>query len=171
MTATPYVRYLASTDESPIGVLALEYLKAFLKIRLHVRVGSVTGPPLGAWDLYSGCLSTPMDGPFVNVVCCHPSRWIWTQRVPMESRKPDGTLAFDGDVAEGLQELRTEGVRNVLIIDDNHIALTKAQAGAALKYDAIIIPNEQWSYGRHEKVTLVAPDNLSLLERLLIGPP
>ncbi len=167
----PYIRYLAATDHGALGRLALEYLKAFLKLRLSVRVGSVTGGLIGAWEHYSQLLATPMDGPFVNVVCCHPSRWIWTQRVPMQSRKPDGTLVFDGDVAEGLQELRTEGVRNVLIIDDHHIALSKAQAGAALKYDAIIIPNEQWSYGRHEKVTLVAPDNLSLLERLLIGPP
>ncbi len=168
----PFIRYLAATDASPLGLLALEYLKAFLKLRLQVRVGSMTGPTVGAWDLYSGCLTTPMVGAFVNVVCCEPARWIWTQRVPMQSRKPDGTLLFDGDVAEGLQELRTAGVRNVLIIDDNHIALSKAQAGAALKYDAIIIPNEEWSYdGGDAPVTIpvpVKPEHLRLLHRTVM---
>ncbi len=171
MTATPYVRYLASTDESPIGLLALEYLKAFLRLSLRVRVGSVSGGLAGRWEAYGQLLATPMVGSFVNVVCCHPSRWIWTQRVPMQSRKPDGTLVFDGDVAEGLQELRTEGVRNVLIIDDNHIALSKAQAGAALRYDAIIIPNEEWSYDRGDvPVTIpvpVDPAHLRLLHRMV----
>lgn len=174
----PFIRYLAATDERATGRLALEYLKAFLRLRLSVRVGSVTGGLIGAWEHYSQLLATPMDGPFVNVVCCDPNRWIWSQRVPMPTKKADGTLVFDGDVAEGVQELRTDGVRNVLIV--NQGATDSTPFGSAERYDAIICPTADlalcWEPLRPPVLHIpvpVVPPHLATLQIVLFGaaPP
>jgi hypothetical protein len=168
------IRYLAATDGSAISLVALEYLKAFLKLRMHVRVGSVTGPPQGRWEHYSQLLVTPMSGPFVNVVCCDPNRWVWTQRVPMPVRTTDGELEFKGEVAEGVQELRTEGVRNVLLT--NVDVLTSGQYGTAIRYDAVVTPSEPSGVWKvpvapdvHWVPIPVHADNLYILRRALTG--
>lgn len=135
------IRYLAATDTSPIALVALEYLKGFLRLRMPVRIVSMTGPPVGRWEAYSPLLATPMavavtsPGSFVNVVCCDPSRWVWQQRVPMTTA--DGV--FTGEVAEGIQELCTAGVRNVLLTNwEQLVGATQAQLIATRKYQQIV---------------------------------
>lgn len=110
-----YIRYLAATDPSPFGLVALEYLKGLLRIG-RVRLASMTGGLHEApWISYAQLLVTPMEGDYVNVVCCDPSRWTWVQKVAMPERTVGGNLVLPGEVASGWQELYTEGAHNVLI--------------------------------------------------------
>jgi len=133
------IRYLTATDTSPIALVGLEYLKGFLRLRIPVRVVSMTGPPVGRWEAYSPLLAAPMAvavmSSFVNVVCCDPSRWAWQQRVPMTTA--DGV--FTGEVVEGMQELWTAGVRNVLLTNwEQLVGATQAQLAATRKYQQIV---------------------------------
>lgn len=180
----PYIRYLASTDDSDIGRLALDYLRAFLRLGLSVRVCSVSGGAFGMWEHYSPMLVTPVVGAFVNVVCCDPNRWVWTQRVPMPTRRTDGSLVFDGEAAEGCQELRTASVRNVLMTNTDIV--TSGQLKSAERYDAIVCPTATvaafwdmtttgWYVGDvrdrlavHLIPVPVSVDNLPQLQRALI---
>lgn len=134
------IRYFAATDTTDIGLLALEYLKGILRCHLPTRVASMTGTPEGKWEPYSALLTTPLATPFVNVVCCDPTRWVWTQKVEVPTRQPDGTIT--SEVAAGAQELWTEGVHNVLITTwDVLVGCRPHQFAAARKYDGVIIPN------------------------------
>jgi len=134
-----FIRYLATTDSSPIGMVALGYLSGLLRIA-PVRVGSMTGGSMsGRWEHYSQLLATPMTEDYVNVVCCAPERWVWEQRVTMPRRRPDGTMDPAGEVTSGRQELYTEGKRNILIADhfppESHLVI------AALRYEALVVPD------------------------------
>lgn len=172
---TSYVRYLASTDATAIGAVALHYLRAILKLGVAVRVVSVSGgaPGIG-WEHYTQLLATPVSGGFVNVVCCDPSRWVWTQRVPMPTKKSDGSLLLSGDVAEGVQELRTSGVCNVLLTNSD--ILTSEQLRSAERYDAIVCNHSSiflwWGALTPGKVDLiptpVSDDDLPILRQALL---
>jgi len=139
-----YIRFLADTDDSPYGALALAYLPALLRIA-PVRIGTLTGGLSGPWhpghqddaSPFSPLLATPMQGTYVNVVCCQPSRWTWVQRVPMPKRLASGELVLSDDVATGRQELYTAGVHNVLITAEAKRP-TSEQLGAALAYEQIV---------------------------------
>lgn len=138
-----FIRYLAATDSSPIGMLALGYLSGLLRIA-PVRVGSMTGGVSGRWEHYARLLATPMGEDFVNVVCCAPERWVWDQRVTMPKRTPDGTPDPAGEVTSARQELYTAGVRNVLIASslvsvDGRIGV---RVVSALRYEAIVAADE-----------------------------
>lgn len=166
-----YIRYLAATDDSPFGRLALEYLKSLLRIA-RVRVGSMTGGGMdGAWEHYASLLGTPMAGGFINVVCCDPRRWTWVQRVHMAQRQSDGT--FVNDVIEQRIEVHTTGVRNVLLAlnapSDDHQALT------AEKYDAIVVPaddvRERWSPVAKDGTPLFRTENMRRCAPVVIPVP
>lgn len=144
-----FIRYLAATDSSPIGMLALGYLSGLLRIA-PVRVGSMTGGLSGRWEHYAQLLATPMDGDFVNVVCCAPERWTWDQRVTMPRRRPDGTVDPAGEVTTARQELYTVGKRNVLLTEwMPHNAL---QLAAAIRYEEIVVTSplamDYWTAAR-----------------------
>lgn len=136
-----FIRYLAATDSSPIGMLALGYLSGLLRIA-PVRVGSMTGGMTGRWEHYAQLLATPMDGEFVNVVCCAPERWVWEQRVVMPKRMPDGTVDPIGETTSARQELYTAGVRNVLVVGFFGFPSSSALVDAALRYEEIVVANE-----------------------------
>lgn len=149
------IRYFATTDDSPTGKVALEYLKSLLRIA-PVRVGSMTGMMSGAWENYALLLSTPLHARYVNVVCCASSRWTWVQNVPMTNAKGqrDGT-------ASGRQELYTAGVHNVLLaasfpVDPHAIA-------TAARYEAVITPSDQYMamWAKHKIDTTVIPIPIS----------
>jgi hypothetical protein len=131
-----YVRYFAATDSTPIGHVALDYLKSLLRVA-PVRVASLSGGMTGPWEHYAALMVTQMNGPFVNVVCCDPSRWTWVQSVPMPRRLVDGTLDLS-ESASGRQELYTQGVRNVLITGADPAGLADELRSAALRYEQII---------------------------------
>lgn len=149
--ARRFIRYLAATDSSPIGMLALGYLSGLLRIA-PVRVGSMTGGVSGRWEHYAQLLATPMGEDYVNVVCCAPERWTWMQNVSMSKqppvRMPDGSVAQapDDEVTSARQELYTEGRRNVLLTESmprhdvggNSLA---RQLAAALRYEEIVVSN------------------------------
>lgn len=133
-----FIRYLAATDSSPIGMLALGYLSGLLRIA-PVRVGSMTGGMSGRWEHYAQLLATPMGEDFVNVVCCAPGRWVWDQRVVMPRRTPDGQVDPAGEVTSARQELYTDGKSNVLLTD--WMPATALQCAAALRYEQIVVAN------------------------------
>jgi len=137
-----YIRYLAATDDSFVGRLALEYLMGILRIA-PVRLGSMTGGLSGRWESYAQLLTSSMDGDFTNVVCCDPSRWSWVQNVPMLKRLPSGALVLPGEVASGRQELYTEGVRNVLLTNEQYrTQLGKEQMATGLRYEEIVTSSD-----------------------------
>lgn len=127
MPLLDFIRYFAVTDESPIGLAALEYCKALNRIA-PVRVASVSGGLVGPWDDMTELLMTPMAGTFVNAVCTHPSSWRQSLAVPMykaeidEKRTahgPDAQVNATPDgFAHGAVSLYTEGHRNVLFVVD-----------------------------------------------------
>lgn len=140
-----FIRYLAHTDESPHGAIALDYLRAMLCFDVPIRLLSLSGTPLdhrgtGAWSLYRNLLTTPMSGHFINVVAT--PRWVTEFRFSMQNA--DGTSE---DVAE-VRELWTAGVRNVLIQTCSADDLTDLQFEAAKKYDRVILghryPSSHW---------------------------
>jgi hypothetical protein len=157
-----FIRYLAATDSSPIGMLALGYLSGLLRIA-PVRVGSMTGGMTGRWEHYAQLLATPMDGDFVNVVCCAPERWTWEQRVVMPTRRPDGTVDPAGEVTSARQELYTESKRNVLIVGSHPVS--GAQLTAALRYEEIVTGSrrdfESWN-GERDPRCMLSPHIISL---------
>jgi hypothetical protein len=155
------IRYLAATDDTPTGALALEYLKALLRIA-PVRVGSMSGGLSGKWEVYTQLLVTPMQGDFVNVVCCDPARWSWEQKVPMPKRLTNGELVLSGEVATGRQELYTEGCRNVLLTDERYEhKLTREQTCTALRYQEIVVSDHLsqalWASKRWMSDRMVGP--------------
>jgi len=149
-----FIRYMAATDSSPIGMLALGYLSGLLRIA-PVRVGSMTGGLSGRWEHYAQLLATPMTEDYVNVVCCQPERWAWEQRVTMPTRCPDGTVDPAGEIGSRRVELYTEGKHNVLLTDwMPHGAL---QLAAGLRYEQIVVANapslDYWSAARANGIT------------------
>lgn len=133
-----FIRYFAATDNSPIGMVALGYLSGLLRIA-PVRVGSMTGGMSGRWEHYSLLLATPMDGDYVNVVCCAPERWTWEQWVEMPERTP--TAGGTVSVAKGRQELYTAGKHNVLIAMGYPVA--SPQRDTARLYEHVVVPDDQ----------------------------
>jgi hypothetical protein len=134
-----YVRYYAATDASAIGRAALEYLKSLLRIA-PVRVLSITGgAPSGPWEGFSSVLATPIGPTFVNVVCCDPSRWAWTQKVEIPNVQ-DGKVVST-EKAERHVELYTQGCRNVLLVASS--AHHADQVRAAARYEAIVASEHQ----------------------------
>lgn len=129
---TTYLRYFATTDDSTTGKLALEYLKAMLRlgpVRVIPRPGG--GALTGCWAPYAQLLSTPISYPFVNVVCCPSEHWTWTQSIRTEK-----------DTIEGRLELYTAGMRNVLLADwDNPPDILTPAAVTALRYESIVVPS------------------------------
>ncbi len=141
MTQRIVIRYLAATDPSPIGTLALAYLKGLLRIA-PVRLGSMTGGLVGQWEAFGQLLVTPMDGELVNVVCCDPGRWTWVQNVPMPKRLRSGETVMSAEVASGQQELYTDGLRNVLLTNERAPSrLTNDQLITALRYEQVVVPD------------------------------
>lgn len=150
-----YIRYIANTDDSALGTIALSYLRALTMIA-PVRLVTMTGALVGGWAERMALLTTPMLGTFVNVVCCSPERWVWRQQVPMPAREdPPPPDLFDkrsleimrGEVewpprkietVTGWAELYTERVHNVLIVA-GHISDPK-QVATAAKYQVRIAP-------------------------------
>lgn len=123
-------RYLAATDGSPMGRLALEWLPTLLRIGM-VRVATLTGEYVGGWERYTDLMTSPIGDAWVNVVCAPVSRWTWVQHIPVGN--PDGTES----AALERVELWTAGVKNVLLAgwevpSDHH------QADTVCKYDLII---------------------------------
>lgn len=143
-----YVRYFATTDDSPTGVIALEYLRSIMKFA-PVRVLSVSGGLSGQWEAYAQLLATPLTYPFVNVVCCDPARWCWTQQVAMPRK--DRTL----ETTEGTFELYTDGIRNVLVA--TALPAEGCQQHTAARYEAIVVPAERLAIAWPVRVPIVIP--------------
>jgi hypothetical protein len=138
------IRYFADTSNSETGRIARGYLNSLLRSRQLVRLLSV-GAPLdldGPWAPYAALLMTPLSPAFVNVVCCHPSRWSWTQRVAMPNLSSGGEVASVTH-ASGRVELYTRGVRNVLLTTEPP---SWGQPGLdlmvadAMRYEALVVP-------------------------------
>lgn len=148
---TRCIRYLAATDDSPAGILALAYLKGLLRIA-PVRVGTMSGGLSGAWAHYSQLTITAMYEDFVNVVCCASRMWTWVQNVRMTERRGDGTYGPGEKVSRRI-ELYTANVRNVLLTNER--PLDSDHLSSALRYDAVVVPGAEehvhWSHMRHNR--------------------
>lgn len=163
-----WIRYFACTDDSPLGRIALIYLKALCRI---APVGLVPlEVPLGPrWEPYFAGLRAPKVGTYVNVVCAPRSRWAWPQTVvvPPVDGKP-------GETHRGIIELHTVGVRNVLIAPvappTDH---EREAAKTALKYDAVIVPPNMLEAWRSLRPDAHAMSEVSIipdeLRSLIVG--
>ena len=134
-----FIRYMAATDASPVGIIALEYLRSLLRIA-PVRVVSMSGGTLeGPWDYYAAVLATPIGPSFVNVVCCAPVRWSFLHATHMPVMLEGKVVGSER--AEQRIELYTQGVRNVLIMPQGPEG--PHQAAVAAKFEARIVPTPQ----------------------------
>lgn len=151
-----FIRYMASTDDSPIGVLALEYMKALARCA-PVRLVAMTPEFSDRWSPYAVLLGTAMWDTMVNVVCCAPQRWTWVQTVALPTTSPTGQQIHPVERVSRRVELYTPGCRNVLLsgtpLSDYHQVLT------AQRYDALVVPTEaiaeKW---RHPRDLFVGTD-------------
>lgn len=166
-----FIRYMAATDASPVGLIALEYLRSLLRIA-PVRVVSMSGGVLdGPWEYYAATMATPIGPSFVNVVCCAPVRWsfVHATHIPVML---EGKVVGSERVEQRI-ELYTQGVRNVLIMaqgpDGPH------QAAAAAKFEARIVPMAQREadsltrrcLGRLIPVPIVSEPDHDILRRVI----
>lgn len=138
------IRYFAQTDDSDTGRVALEYARSLLRIgpvRLLAITGSFSAEMHGRWRSFSPLLATPMTEPYINVVCCHPSRWSWEQQIAMPNVDPQGNVV-SSDTARGRAELYTRGVRNVLLatVEPPPLPVLEPALATALRYQAFVVP-------------------------------
>jgi hypothetical protein len=164
----PWIRYFACTDDSPVGRVALSYLKALCRVA-RVRLCPLEVPIGPRWEPYAKLALTPMHGPYVNVVCAARSQWTWTQVVtmPKTENSPAGT-AID------TIELYTAGVRNVLIAPSEPPEgdLWEAHRLSAMKYEAVIVPPVtlgRWLALRDVHEMSDATIDIAVLRSLILG--
>lgn len=135
-----FIRYFAETADTPLGNIALDYLKSLLRIA-PVRVIATGGNWDGRWAHYRELCLTPMVGTYVNAVCVHPSRWRYRQDVATQGQMFGPEAAAEESVParetiSGTVELYTSGRRNVLFA--GKMPLVQAELDAALKYEVIV---------------------------------
>lgn len=141
-----FIRYFATTDDSVIGRVALEYCKSLLRIA-PVRVISKSGGLEGPWRKFEQLIMTPMAGACVSCVCTPPAQWIWEASVPMPAADLGAQGAAMapsapaiGGTAKGRIELYTPPgksvLRNVLFVVD--LPTTELQRQTALQYEAVV---------------------------------
>ena len=171
-----YVRLYAPTDASPTGKIALEYVKALLRIA-PVRVISVSGPSAfsGPWEGYQrlAAVAKARAETYVNAVCAPPDRWTFWMRAKMPNR--DGSF----EVASERVELWTQGVRNLLFAADHPSDASAenelAQIATAKKYDAILVPTADlaawWLAQGITAHVIQVPVDPNALRRLVLGEP
>ncbi len=142
-----FIRYFATTNDTPVGKAALAYLSSLLRIA-PVRVVSKSGQLEGQWRRFEQLIMTPMAGTCVSCVCTPPSQWIWEASVPMPAKNlgAQGAAVADaapaiGGTAKGTQELYTVPsktvLRNVLFVVQP--PQTDAQRKTAARYEAVVI--------------------------------
>jgi len=171
-----YIRLYAPTDASPTGKVALEYVKALLRIA-PVRVISMSGPSAftGPWEGYQrlAAVAKAQAESYVNAVCAPPDRWTFWMRAKMPNR--DGSF----EVASERVELWTKGVRNLLFATDHPSGAsaedTLAQLATAQKYDAIAVPTADlaawWLAKGITAHVIKVPVEHNALRRLVLGDP
>lgn len=141
-----FIRFFADTTGSQLSIYALEYMRSFMRIA-PVRLASVTGILAGRWQAYGQLLATPMAGPFINAVCCDPSRWTWIEKVEAAARPVNTseigddqelTIPQASETISGRVELYTKGARNILFA----VAppRSSSELATAMKYEAIVVP-------------------------------
>lgn len=110
-----YVRYIATIDETPLGLTALAFCRYLVEAGSLVRLVStklVEFRADAAWTQYAPLLLTPMVGDMVNVVCTDLASW---------------------------ERCHTVGVKNVLLIAGGDLASDAAMSmldAAMTRYDA-----------------------------------
>lgn len=159
MSLPSFIRFLADTSDTPLGRAALEYCKSLCRIA-PVRVVSLVGGLYGPWLPYGELAFTPMDGVYVNAVCCHPSKWVMHLEVPMLEQDidletgPIGDPSRPAEVASGTVELRTAGVRNVMFVATPP-PYTAEQNATLARYDSVI--NHSWTHDHVRAAVLGEP--------------
>lgn len=133
-----FIRYFTATDTTPIGLLALEYFKALLRIA-PVRPLSVSGAFSGEWARYTQAMATPISGAYVSVVCCHPLQWKWRHNFTIPETNANGVKTQTP--CSGEVDLYTPGVRNVLIIPQ--MPDGPEWRATASRYEARIVPTQE----------------------------
>lgn len=143
--ALGFIRYFATTNDSPIGRVAQSYLVSLLRIA-PVRVVSKSGQLEGSWQRFIELILTPMQGSCVSCVCTPPAAWISEMSVPMPAANvgPQGAAESTPaarEIARGTHELYTPPnrtvLRNVLFIAE--APTTDAQQKTAARYEAAIV--------------------------------
>lgn len=163
-----FIRFFADTTGSQLSIYALEYMRSFMRVA-PVRLASVTGILAGRWQAYAALLTTPMVGPFINAVCCDPSRWTWMEKVPAGTRPVDVrelgddrevTIPAVAETITGRVELYTAKVHNVLFA----VAPPRSsgELATAIQYEAIVVPTDDhasaWrKHARTEPTILTVP--------------
>lgn len=184
MTLPAYIRYFATTDNSAIGALALELCKSMLKVA-PVRLVTMTSVLVDEWLNFARLTTTPMVGSFVNVVACDPSRWTWTQRVPMPDKDtwqvgiqnpgemlPTPPQPVKVEYATSRASLYTADVRNVLYAVAPPRSKVELEAG--LLFETILVPNHEhklwWqTHGQRETFVLGYPMLDGLVRAAITG--
>lgn len=123
------IRYFASVDDSVIyGKIALAYCDAMARMGIPMRVLASqvanlqltsSGKETSRWGRHRDLFLTPMQQPYVNVVCCEPMLWerFWTPKTVQLKRGA----------------VKTHCVRNVLIL-----STLGSQADVVKKYEVVL---------------------------------
>lgn len=117
-----FVRYIAHTDETSLGLDALAYCDILASGPMPVRLVSSRVAEFdgrSAWTRHASLTLTPMVGGFVNAVCADIARW---------------------------ESFFTLGVKNVLLLSDAHLSSSSVMPVldiAMRQYDAAYTLTEQ----------------------------
>lgn len=156
----PMIRFFASVDDSDIGKAAFAYCESLVNLGCRIRLLAATvanlqfddkGRSGTPWGKFRSLLMTPVNGPFVNLVCTEPEYW-----------------------AKFLTTIRPDGCQhNALIATRLHTLYTPKQFKEAWGYEVVCVPTEEicgdWFHdapmARH--ATVVAPTDLEALQNAL----
>lgn len=136
------IRFFCPINDTPLSVMARAYTESFLalnyKVRLlSTRVAQLAAVSSHAWIRHRGLFLTPIESPFVNVVCGEPFDWhrLYTAHVKniLIASSPPAPDAVIPGLRVGTQKL---GV----LESESAIA-----AGVAGRYDVIVVPTEEIS--------------------------
>ena len=113
-----FIRYFADTTDGAHGQFARSYIRTLIKIAPTRIVTTTPGVFPPKWFPWSPLFNSPAapDDAFINVVCCHPTRWAWNQNIGTQFRdgKPSETMVVHDDACAMLWEMA--GVRRPHVI-------------------------------------------------------
>ena len=161
-----FIRYFADTTDGAHGQFARSYIRTLIKIAPTRIVTTTPGVFPPKWFPWSPLFNSPAapDDAFINVVCCHPTRWAWNQNI--------GTQFRDGKPSETVNhriDLYTANVRNVLI----HCAgpRDQDQTATAARYEALVVHDDAcamlWEMAGVRRPHVIGPDGLEAMRGVL----
>lgn len=136
------IRFFCPINDTPLSAMAMAYTEAFLALNYKVRVLSTKVAQLAAlsshaWIKHRGLFLTPIEAPFVNVVCGEPFDWHRLYTVNVKNVLVAGSPPAPDAVIPGLRI----GTQKLGVLESE----SAIAAQVAARYDVIVVPTVEIS--------------------------